>query len=181
MRSLSLAVLSSSSISPIPDPRSGRSITRNGRRNLFLVRSDVLKKMERKPERLLVNKVRCVGCKDGSRYVEGQGDPLVENKKGLRFLGFLVSEFLSFLSFLIPWFLSFVVSWLLGFKASQLRSCLGMIPYYQMLISCSLEDIDPVSKLFENLFNGSSGFVGPSLPTFSKLSISNIFKLESIF
>ena len=38
-----------------------------------------------------------------------------------------------------------------------------MIPYYQNYISCFLEDIDPISKIFKNLLDGSSGFCGSRL------------------
>ena len=34
---------------------------------------------------------------------------------------------------------------------------------YQIVISCFLEDIDPVSKILENFSDGSSSFFGPRL------------------
>ena len=63
--------------------------------------------------------------------------------RGTGVLGFLVSKFPGFL-----------VSEIIGFKVSKL---------YQNSISCSLEDIDPVSKIFKNVLNGSSGFFGARL------------------
>ena len=87
-------------------------------------------------------------------------------------LGFLVSWFQCFLvsisiflDFKVSWFLSclvstwidflfFVVSWFLGFKVSKI---------YQITISCFLEATDPISKVFKNLWDGSSGLFGPRL------------------
>ena len=43
-----------------------------------------------------------------------------------------------------------------------------LFPYYQMSISCFLEDIDPIFKISKNLLDGSSEIVG--------LVFSNIFK-----
>ena len=86
-----------------------------------------------------------------------------------KFIGFLASKFLGFKvsrlrSFLVSKFLGFKVSWLLGFKVSKFQSFkVSMIPYYQNLISCFLKEIDPISKLFKNLLDGSSGFVGACL------------------
>ena len=69
--------------------------------------------------------------------LRGGGIPLIENKK---FLGFLVSKFLGF-----NWFVQ-------SFKDSKIISCFWkiLIPYYQNSISCFLEDIDPIFKIFKN-------------------------------
>ena len=68
--------------------------------------------------------------------------PLLENKKGLRFLAF---------GFLVSWV---CVSCFVGFLVSK---------SYQMSISCLLKDIDPIPKIFKIFFNGSSSFVGARL------------------
>ena len=89
---------------------------------------------------------RVVGCKGGSRYVEGCWGLLylkMEKCFGFLVLGFLVSCFL--------------VYWFIGFKVSKI---------YQISISCFLIDIDHISKLFKILLNGSAGFFGA---TFSKI------------
>ena len=75
------------------------------------------------------------------------------------FLGFKVSWFLDFKvswfqSFLVSKFLGFNASWFLGFKVSEI---------YQIAISCFLEEIDPISKIFKNSLDGSPGFVGTRL------------------
>ena len=120
----------------------------------------------------LGNKNIEVGCKGGSRYVEGQGASW--------FLGFLVPWFLGslvsqFLGFVVSWFIGFLVSWFLGFRVSWLlgsRVACYKVSWFlgfkvskicQMPISCFLEDIDPISKIVKNLFDGSLGFVGPRL------------------
>ena len=86
---------------------------------------------------------------------------------------------------LVSWFLGFLVSWCLGllfsfgfkvswfqmfqsFQVSMIRKnrwCFDEIsaPYYQISISPFKEDIDPISKIFENLLDGSAGFVGARL------------------
>ena len=59
--------------------------------------------------------LRVVGRSGGRRYVEGYGVPLVENKNGVRFLGFLVYCFQSVLAFCCFGFCYFLVVWFLGF------------------------------------------------------------------
>ena len=48
----------------------------------------------------------------------------------------------------------FMVLWFYGFMVSKV---------HQISISCFQEDLDPISKIFNILFNGSSGFVGVRL------------------
>ena len=72
-------------------------------------------------------------------------------------IGFVVSKFLGFTVF---WFLGSLVAKCLGFKVSR-------IPYYQKFISCFLEGIDPVSKIF-NSFRRIFGIC--RCPPFRKLS-----------
>ena len=99
----------------------------------------------------------------------------------LWFLGFLV---LWILGFLVSWFLGLwvswlLVSWVLGFLVSwfqsskfpkiqrfknHLMSCLKiLIPSYPISISCSLEDIDPIFKIFKKIQDGSSRNFGARL------------------
>ena len=55
-----------------------------------------------------------------------------------------------------------------------------MIPYYQISISCFLEDIDPVFKIIQKWI--SRIFRAPSFPFVSTVSISQILRLpENIF
>ena len=111
-----------------------------------------------------------VGCRGGSRYLEGCWDSLTWKWKGLRFLGFLVSRILGFR---VAWFLGFEVSWFQSFKDS-------MIPYYQIPSSCFLIDIDLTSKIFRMSLDGSSGLSGARLfPTFSNNMKSTILKLPN--
>ena len=63
--------------------------------------------------------------------------------RGKGFLGFLVSKFLGF-----------KVVWLLGYDVSKI---------YQIRISCLLEDIEPISKIFKILLDGSAGLFGARL------------------
>ena len=76
--------------------------------------------------------------------------PLLENNKGLRFFGFLVS-----------WFPGFKVSKFHGFKNLQCFQKLFVI-YFQISISCLLVDIDLISQIFKHLLDGSAFFVGTS-------------------
>ena len=124
-----------------------------------------------------------VWCRGGSRYVEGRwGFPylrkclgfLVSKFLGCWFLGFLVSWFQSFLvcwcvgfwslgfkvscrigfnflGFIVSWFQSFLVSWPQGLNISR-----SLILYYQISISCFLEDIDSISKILKNSLDGHS-------------------------
>ena len=69
--------------------------------------------------------------------------------------------FVLFQSFLVSKLLGFKVVWFNGVLVSWLQS----LKVYQMPISCFLEDIDPISKVFKNLFDGSPGL---SAPFFSK-------------
>ena len=75
------------------------------------------------------------------------------------------------ISFLVSWFLGFFVSWLLGFFVSKFRGFKAS-KIYQIAISCFLEYIDPISKTFKNLLDGSSGFVGPRLLRFQGFRLS---------
>ena len=94
------------------------------------------------------------------------------------FLGFLVSCFLGFLvskfhGFLVSKFLGFKVSWFLvsqflGFKVSKI---------YQIHISCFSIDNDPIYKIFKNLSDGSSGFIGPHLFDFQKVGCPILWDL----
>ena len=68
-----------------------------------------------------------------------------------KLIGFNVSKFLGLNRF---WLLGFLVSRCLGFKVSKI---------YQIPISCFLEDIDLVSKIFKTLLDRSSGFFGACL------------------
>ena len=83
------------------------------------------------------------------------GIPLLENEKGLRCLGFLVSRILEFL---VSWFQSFLVSRC----RRRFKKSFG-VPYYQIPISCFLIDIGLISKIFKIILNGSSGFYGARL------------------
>ena len=101
---------------------------------------------------------KVVGCRGGSRYVEGF---LVSCFLGFSVslsLGFEVSRFLMFVGFLVSWFLGFCfvfkIVGFIGFEVSK---------SYQFSFLCSLEDIDPISKIFKNLFDGSAGFFGACL------------------
>ena len=72
---------------------------------------------------------------------------------------FLVSRLLGFLAscfqrFLITRLLGFNNSWFIGFKVSEI---------YQISILCFLGDIDPISKIFKMLFDGSSRCFGARL------------------
>ena len=93
----------------------------------------------------------------GSRYVEGG-------------LGFLV---VGFLGFEVSWFLGFVVSWFRCFLVSKFQS-FKVSKIYQITISCSLEDIDPISKIFKKFEDGSSCLFGACLFPRTKSWISYI-------
>ena len=98
------------------------------------------------------------------------------------FLGFLVSWFLGILvyRFLVSWLLSFEGSWFLSFlvstflrfkvfvswfrssRVSKIQKYVLYfgkisIPYYQMSISCCLEDTDPIFKISKNFLDDSLG------------------------
>ena len=103
-------------------------------------------------------------------------------------LGFLVSMILGvvvpkFFSFLVSKCLGFRNSRLLGLEASKIQKITQsawktLVPYYQTTISCYLVDIDPISKIFKHLLNGSGGISRcPSFPTFSRIRISMILEL----
>ena len=66
--------------------------------------------------------------------------------------------------FQVSWFVAFSVPWFLGFEVCWLQRflvCWKMwIPYYHNSISCSQEDIAPLSKIFKNILNRPSGFPG---------------------
>ena len=47
-----------------------------------------------------------------------------------------------------------MVLWMYGFMVSKI---------YQISMSCFQEDIDPISMIFKNVFNGSSGLFGARL------------------
>ena len=101
---------------------------------------------------------------------------LVSRFLDFRFLVFLVSKLLGVL---VSWFVGFVVSWVLGckvdwlirFTESEFRSfkihlmhCLMILFLcYQQTMSCFLEGIDPIFKMFKKFQDGSSWFVGVRL------------------
>ena len=70
------------------------------------------------------------------------------------FLGAKVSKLLGFK---VSWFLGFFVSKFLGFEVPKI---------YQISISCSLQDIDPIPNTFKILLDGSAGFFGALFPAF---------------
>ena len=79
----------------------------------------------------------------------------------LWFDGFMVSCFmvlwfygLWFYGFVVVLFHDFMDLWFCGFLVSNI---------YQISISCFQEDIDPISKIFKNLLDGSSGLFSPRL------------------
>ena len=79
----------------------------------------------------------------------------------LWFQGFMVLWFYAFMvlwfcSFMFLWFYEFVVLWLLGFESLPIS------------ISCFQEIIDPISKIFKILVNGSPGFFGARLSKLAK-------------
>ena len=59
--------------------------------------------------------------------------------------GFPYLKILKFLGFLVMWRLGFLVSWFRSFFVSRFRSS----KIYQNAISCGLEDIDHIFKLFK--------------------------------
>ena len=92
------------------------------------------------------------------------GIPSLENKKDVLVswcLGFLVvgrwCSVFGFVVFglLVYWFLGFLVSWLFGLLVYWFQK--------QLSISCSLEAIGPISKIFEILLNGCSSLFGARL------------------
>ena len=85
------------------------------------------------PSSSLVTPKRAVGCKGGSRYVEGWGGFLVSwffRFHGFSFVCFLVSWFLGsfvskFLGFEVSWFLGFKVSLFPGFEVSKIQESIS--------------------------------------------------------
>ena len=77
---------------------------------------------------------------------------------------------------------NFKVSEFQNFKMPKFQSFkVSMIPFYQNPISCFLEDIDPTSKIFKNLLNGSPGFCDPpSFPTCPTFSIFKSLRFPNI-
>ena len=101
---------------------------------------------------------------------------LLENKKVCWFLGFLVSQFVVVLVSKFP---GFLVSWLLGFKLSLFQSFKdSKIPYYQMPISCFLEDINLIYKLPTNFKTNLNDL---SVLVFSELSMFLDFPTFEIY
>ena len=86
------------------------------------------------------------------------------------FLGFEDSWFIGFSvpRFWVSWFQRFLVSKFQRFKI------------YQMSISCVLENIGPISDIFKNLLNGSSGLFGARLFMFSNFLVSDFLKIIHI-
>ena len=81
---------------------------------------------------------------------------------------FLFCSFLVFVLSLVSWLLGFLVSWFRSFEFQSFNISLKLcwkvlIPCYHNSISCFLEDIDPIFKIFKNLLDGSSGLFGPRL------------------
>ena len=123
--------------------------------------------------------------------LRGGGIPLTE--KDSRFVGVLVSWFLVCFCLLVSWFLTFfvLVSKFLGFRcfcffASKLLSSKvskfqkTLVLYYHMSMSCFLEDTGPISKVFKNLLDGSSGFPGARLFRFVRKSRNQNLKCSHI-
>ena len=103
------------------------------------------------------------------------GNPLVENKRVSWFLGLSAS-----------WFLGFLVSWVLGLKVQSCKVtklqrikktilCLleYMVPYYQIAMSCFLEDIDPIFKILKKFRTDIDDL---SVPVFSKVFKQWLFR-----
>ena len=90
--------------------------------------------------------------------LRGAGDSLTWKYKGLRFLGFLVSEFLGFLfvGFLVFGFLVPKIENLLTFPKDILS--ISSISHFMFLI-----DTDLISKISKSFFDVSSSFVGARL------------------
>ena len=80
----------------------------------------------------------CGGAPHSVDPVAGMGAGVVGMLRGRGFLCFLVSKFLSF-----------NVVWILGFRVSEIQK--SLILCYQTIISCFLEDIDPISKIFKDI------------------------------
>ena len=92
---------------------------------------------------------RVVGCRGGSRCVEVCcGFPYLNIKKG-----FLVSWLFGSLVF------GFLVSW---FEKTLMfsKDICDMLPNFNFMI---LIDIDPISKIFKIVLDGSSGLLGARL------------------
>ena len=69
----------------------------------------------------------------------------------------------KFVGLSASWRLSFLVPKLQGFKVSKICTMFRwriLIQYYQISISCFLEDIDLIFKIFKKLLDESSEFVG---------------------
>ena len=81
--------------------------------------------------------------------------------RGRGVLGFLASWSLGFL---VCWFLGLLVSRFPGFKVPEFQSFkVSTISCYQISISCFLEDIDLIFKIFKISLDGSAGFSGSRL------------------
>ena len=102
-----------------------------------------------------------VGCRDGSRYVDGF---MVLWFLVLWLYGVLVFRFYGFMalwfcSFLVLWFGGFVVLWFCvrGFMVLWFYDfiVLWVFKKYQNVISCLVIDIDPASMVLKN-FRGFS-------------------------
>ena len=85
----------------------------------------------------------------------------------------LVSWFLGFKHY---WFIGFKVSWLSDFKVLLISwfQTFKASKIYQISMSCFLEDIDPISKIFKKSLDGSSGFPRALFSDFSKYWIFHI-------
>ena len=88
--------------------------------------------------------------------------------RGTGVLGVLVSGFLVF------WFLGFKVSWFLGSKVSNI---------YQVSIPSFLEDIDPISRTFKNLYKADRQILSVTVfsTIFKVLDFQNVEISKIIF
>ena len=102
---------------------------------------------------------RLVGCRGGSRYVEGcLGFPYLKIKKflGLLVFGLLVVRLLGFLVLKSP-----------------LNIFKRYVTYAQMSNSCFFIEIDLISRILKMSLDGSSGFFGARLFEFCHLSFQS--------
>ena len=74
---------------------------------------------------------------------------------------------------MVSWFYAFMIFWFYGVMVTK---C------YHMSISCFREDIDPMSKIFKILLNGSSGLFGACLFQHSQnIDVPSFGNMENMF
>ena len=100
------------------------------------------------------------------------------------FLRFLVSWFLHFfvswlLDFLVYWFLVCFVSWFLRFFVSSFLGLFVSSFSYSNFISCSLEDIGPIFKVFQHNSTDRHMCSGPAFSKHFIILDSQIEKIQS--